>query len=136
MNFEKCLSFWKYEPQVGKLNEKAARSKSNMPLDKSVSSLCSMVNKGSIFAIRADNAITNYFILICESEVIEHLDNEKPHNDDAGQVIYYGTKYITGKYLRGFQLQQQISWIQDPAQNNCSHWRNCILRTSTDSLYF
>ena len=32
-------------------------------------------------------------------QAIEHLDPEKPHTDEAGQAIHYGTRYITGKYL-------------------------------------
>ena len=99
MNFENCPSFQWYELQVGKLNEKATQSKSIIPLDKLDSNLYSMAIKGSIFAVRADNVFINYFLLLCEVEVVEHLDNEKPHTDDAGQIMYYGTKYITGKYL-------------------------------------
>ena len=99
MNFENYPSFQWYELQVGKLNEKATQSKSIIPLDKLDSNLYSMAIKGSIFAVRADNVFINYFLLLCEVEVVEHLDNEKPHTDDAGQIMHYGTKYITGKYL-------------------------------------
>ena len=100
LNFEACPSFRIYEPQVAKLNEKATRSKAaSMVEENTQSCLSDMVTKGSIFSVRADNIVNNYFLLICESEVVEHLDAEKPHADDAGQVIHYGTRYVTEKHL-------------------------------------
>ena len=57
-----------------------------------------MITKGSIFAIRANNPLTNYFILLCESELEEHY-LEKPFVDDVGHIIYAGNTYILGKYL-------------------------------------
>ena len=70
-----------------------------MTRDAAVDTVSSMVTKGSLFTVRADNARTNYFLLQCTSEEKEHLDPENPIVDKVGNVIHYGTKYITGKYL-------------------------------------
>ena len=100
LRFEECDSFTRYEPLVGRLNEKATRSKSlNMAIDQADESVSTMVTKGSIFAVRADNDLTNYFLLQCTTEEKEHLDGKDPAIDQVGNVIHYGTKYITGKYL-------------------------------------
>ena len=99
MRFEECESFKRYEPLVGRLNEKATRSKSDMAQDMAVVTVGSMVTKDSIFAVRADNVRTNYFLLLCVLEEKEHLDAENAHTDQVGNAIYYGTKYVTRKYL-------------------------------------
>ena len=66
--------------------------------DEAASTTSSMVTKESVFAIRADNPTTNYFLLHCVSEEAEHLDPE-PIIDTVGNVIHFGMKYITGRYL-------------------------------------
>ena len=99
MAFEDCDSFQQYEPLVGQMSEKMTRSKTNVADDEPVTTISGMVTKNSIFAIRAENTVTNYFLLICEEEENEHDDPEKPFVDDCGNVIHYGTKYLRGKYL-------------------------------------
>ena len=115
MRFEDCKSFRKYEPVVGQLNEKATRSKS-MVTETSTEGVSSMVTENSIFAVRAENVRTNYFLLQCVAEEKMHMDAETPIVDKAGNVIYYGTNYITAKYLdisdfnmkyHEFKLQQK-----------------------------
>ena len=96
--FENCEKFISYQLQVGMLNEKATRSK-DMTQEEMSYNLSSMVTKDSVFAVRAENSNTNYFLLMCETEEEEHLDPENPYVDEAGHAIKYGTKYIIGRYL-------------------------------------
>ena len=98
MTFENCDSFATYEPIVGQMSEKGTRSNS-MVNDKPVDNISSMVTKGSIFAVRAENARTNYFLLQCVKEEKMHVDTPTPIADKAGNIIHYGTNYITAKYL-------------------------------------
>ena len=99
MRFEECESFQEYEPVVGQLSEKATKSKIDMTRDVPVESVSSMVTEVSIFAVRAENMRTNYFLLKCISEDKMHMDAEAPISDKTGNVIHYGTNYITAKYL-------------------------------------
>ena len=46
--------------------------------------ISNMVTKNSIFAISAENALTTYFLILCESEEQEHLDPLKPYVDECG----------------------------------------------------
>ena len=68
LRFDECESFRKYQPLVGRMNEKVTRSKTDMAEDIPELTISNMVTKNSIFAIRAENACTNYFLILCESE--------------------------------------------------------------------
>ena len=57
-----------------------------------------MVRENTIFAVRAENARTNYFLLLCIEEEKEHLDIN-PLINVCGNTIHYGTEYLLRKYL-------------------------------------
>jgi hypothetical protein len=99
MCFERCAKFSRYEPLVGQLSEKATRSKApDMVSDENEISIAGMVRQGFVFAVKAVNQRTNFFLLICSEEEKEHMEVE-PFIDECGNKIYYGTKYLQGKYL-------------------------------------
>ena len=52
-----------------------------------------------IFAVRAENSRTNYFLLQYLEEEKMHMDAKMPAVDHVGNVIYYGINYITGRLL-------------------------------------
>lgn len=81
------------------MSEKATRSK-NMAIDNSdlATGLAHVITKGTIFAVRADNAISNYVLLMCEDEEKEHSELE-PFVDEGGHAIGLGQMYLVGKYL-------------------------------------
>jgi hypothetical protein len=114
-NFENCSNFVRYEPQVGKMSEKATRSK-NMAIDDSdlATGLAHVITKGTIFAVRAENAISNYFLLMCEDEEKEHSELE-PFVDEGGHAICLGQRYLVGKYL-------------DPSNSTDKHHEFRVLR--------
>ena len=59
-----------------------------------------LVTKGSLFAVRAENAFTNFFLLRCDQEATIHEQKEPlKQSDGSGNVIYFGEKYLTGQYL-------------------------------------
>ena len=97
MEFNLCSNFKVIEPLVQEMIIRTTRSEV-ITHDEDNTSVASMITKGSIFAIRASNPLTNYFLLLCESELEEHY-LEKPFVDDVGHVIYAGNTYILGKYL-------------------------------------
>ena len=99
LRFAECESVRKYQPLVGRMNEKVTRSKTDMVEDIPELTISNMVTKNSIFAICAENACINYFQILCESEEQEHLDPLKPYVDECGNAIHYGTKYLLEKYL-------------------------------------
>ena len=53
----------------------------------------------TLFAIRADSEINNYFLLMCDEGEQEHNDPTKPLEDASGHKIYDGSKYVVGRYL-------------------------------------
>ena len=49
------------------------------------------VVEDTVFAIRADSADGNYFLVMCNANEKEHNDPENPLEDDLGHTIYDGT---------------------------------------------
>ena len=92
MDFELCSGFQVFDPVVQELSIKSTRCKVVAYDDNDNVPVATMITKGSIFAIRASNPVTNYFLVQCEAEVVEH-NSDKPFVDDVGHVIYSGTKY-------------------------------------------
>ena len=107
LDFHLCSTFRVFSPQVARLNEMATRSKSLVEDEERelTSDIGDLVTKGSLFAVRAENAFNNCFLLRCDQEATIHEQKEPlKQSDGSGNVIYFGEKYLTGQYLSNFVI--------------------------------
>ena len=84
LEFEKCSYFQMYVLSVGKLSKKHLQ-----PAVKIAECEISIV-ENTVFTIRADNDISNFFLLMCDVSEKKHDDPSKPLEDDFGHKIYDG----------------------------------------------
>lgn len=96
MDFDKCSNFQKYIPSVGQLSKKHMRSAEVKPeiVEESIT-----IVANSVVAVRADNGINNFFLVLCDQNQKTHDDPDVPLEDKFGHKIFDGTAYIKGHYL-------------------------------------
>ena len=96
MEFEKCSNFQKYIPSVGKLSKKQLRS---TPAPPKIAEQAVSIVTNTVIAVRADNDLHNFFLVMCDEDQKVHDDPTTPLEDKFGHKILDGIAYVQGRYL-------------------------------------